>query len=203
MAVVQPLFPVNLWIENYKEELTDDVILFIENQKWNNNSPSFGNSKSIDHRILENDKLSNIKRLIEQNVTSYAKDVMGYTDVDFYITQSWANKNEPEQVHQRHNHPNSIISGVFYIKCPEHCPAITFVNDTIFTRTIHINTATTKYNGQHADVYPDVGDLLIFPSSLSHSVGIYTGESARISIAFNTFVRGVLGDDGQLTRLEL
>jgi uncharacterized protein (TIGR02466 family) len=203
MATIHPLFPVNLWTENYKEEITDDIILFIENQDWMKTATPFENSKTINHRILENEKLANIKRLIEQGVTDYAKNVIGYTDVDFYITQSWANKNEPEEVHTRHNHANSIISGVFYIKCPQYCPAIKFYIDSPFVRTIHINTTPTQYNNDTAEVYPDVGDLLIFPSGLSHSVGINTGTSARISIAFNTFVRGVLGNDTQLTRLEL
>ena len=45
--------------------------------------------------------------------------------------------------------------------------------------------------------------LVIFPSSLMHNVPTVKSDQVRISLAFNTFVKGVLGKDDQLSRVNL
>ena len=46
------------------------------------------------------------------------------------------------------------------------------------------------------------GDVIMFPSSLTHMVQTVDGEE-RISIAFNTFLKGTVGDTNDLTELML
>jgi uncharacterized protein (TIGR02466 family) len=210
MAIIQPLFPINIWVENYKDNVTEDVIDFIKNQNWVKNSfgdiedlQKFKNSRSSNYHILENSIMSNIKHIIELNVNEYSRGVLGYKDVDFYITQSWCNKNELNEHHHEHNHPNSIISGVLYICCGNDTPSIKFVKDRDLNRTIQINKNITEYNQEIIPFYPEVGDLLIFPSSLSHSVGTNKSSIPRISISFNTFIHGTLGNEVSLNKLEL
>jgi len=211
MANIQPIFPINIWVENYKDKVTKDIIDFIKNQSWTKNHADseieelkkIRNSRSNDTYILENAIMSNIKQIIELNVNEYAKGVLGYKDVDFYITQSWCNKNELNERHHKHNHPNSIISGVFYIRCDSDSPSIRFFKYFDLNRTIDINKNVTEYNQEIIPFYPEVGDLLIFPSSLSHDVVANTSSTPRISISFNTFIHGTLGNGISLTELEL
>ena len=47
------------------------------------------------------------------------------------------------------------------------------------------------------------GDLVLFPSSFQHEVPQTTSKETRISIAFNTFIRGYLGDETSSTALYL
>jgi uncharacterized protein (TIGR02466 family) len=210
MAIIQPIFPINIWKENYKDKLSDDVINFVKNQDWikniNGDEPEaivkVRNSRSSDRYILENEVMSSIKYFIELNVNEYAKNVLGYKDVDFYITQSWGNKNELNECHHKHNHPNSIISGVFYICCDDNS-CIKFFKDFDLIRTIHINKNQTEYNQDIVRFYPEAGDLLIFPSMLTHSVSMNNSNVSRISVSFNTFVHGTLGDEVSLNELEL
>jgi hypothetical protein len=35
-------------------------------------------------------------------------------NIELYITQSWLNYTEENQYHHRHEHPNSVVSGVLY-----------------------------------------------------------------------------------------
>ena len=46
------------------------------------------------------------------------------------------------------------------------------------------------------------GDLMLFPSSLTHMVETVQGED-RVSLAFNTFPVGYVGDESSLTALHL
>ena len=47
------------------------------------------------------------------------------------------------------------------------------------------------------------GDLIIFPSHMTHSVNKSTSQKTRISLSFNTFVSGHWGDRASLTYLKL
>ena len=44
-------------------------------------------------------------------------------------------------------------------------------------------------------------DIILFPSSLTHSVEPVTSDETRISLAFNSFIKGVLGNNSELTEL--
>ena len=40
-------------------------------------------------------------------------------NVSLDVTQSWANFTQKGQYHHKHNHSNSVLSGVFYVKADE------------------------------------------------------------------------------------
>jgi hypothetical protein len=43
----------------------------------------------------------------------------------------------------------------------------------------------------------------MFPSELQHMVEQKEGKNLRTSLAFNTFIRGDIGNNGELTELKL
>ena len=47
------------------------------------------------------------------------------------------------------------------------------------------------------------GNIILFPSSLNHGVKQKEGKNTRVSLSFNTFVKGVLGKAEQATELRL
>jgi hypothetical protein len=47
------------------------------------------------------------------------------------------------------------------------------------------------------------GKLILFPSSLTHMVPEVKGDDVRISLSFNTFPVGVVGEEMDLTGLKL
>lgn len=47
------------------------------------------------------------------------------------------------------------------------------------------------------------GTLILFPSSLTHMVQAVEGEQTRISLSFNTFPVGLVGEEIDLTGLKL
>ena len=49
----------------------------------------------------------------------------------------------------------------------------------------------------------ETGDLIMFPSSTTHQVETKQGNNTRISLAFNTFYKGSVGSNFQLTELIL
>lgn len=47
------------------------------------------------------------------------------------------------------------------------------------------------------------GDLVLFPSHLQHMVETVQGEQTRISLSFNTFPVGLVGEEVDLTGLRV
>ena len=85
------------------------------------------------------------------------------------ITQCWANRNPKGSKHHEHVHPNSIISGVMYFQINEKLPPISFAKD----RQDSMKLDPIKYNHVNSESFMlpcKPGELILFPSNLSHSV---------------------------------
>jgi uncharacterized protein (TIGR02466 family) len=122
------------------------------------------------------------------------------TNVSLKITQSWANYAKNGQEHTTHLHQNSIISGVFYVNTNQNDKIIFYRN----TSLRHFKIETEEYNSWNSDELwfsSEEGNLLLFPSLLAHRVPEVIGEKERISISFNSFFSGEIGDDRNLTQL--
>jgi len=164
-----------------------------------------GNLTSNDSYIF-NGKLKNIKQFCEQQLKIYVKEIINpKEELDFYITQSWLNITKPGDQHHEHFHSNSIISGVFYISTEED-DKITFTDPIVKIKGL-ITFELKEYNTWNSTVwhFPSISnELILFPSWLTH--GVEPNEKAttdRISISFNTFVKGTLGKHRDLTELIL
>ncbi len=122
-------------------------------------------------------------------------------DCEIYITESWMNKTEKGQSHHRHWHPNSILSGIVSISTEAAGGATIFITsgyDTIEYDIIEPNL----YNSKRWGINLNSGDMLIFPSAVEHLVEEYQGDTPRITLSFNTFVKGFV-NKSPLTRLKI
>jgi predicted 2-oxoglutarate/Fe(II)-dependent dioxygenase YbiX len=60
-----------------------------------------------------------------------------------------------------------------------------------------------NYNSNDVAILVESGDLLLFPSKFMHEVPPTISKETRISVSFNTFIRGNLGDENSSTALYL
>ena len=132
-----------------------------------------------------------IMTFFEKSINTYSKKVLGVDtqDLNYRITQSWINICSPNASHHQHTHPNSFISGVFYIKVNSGSDKITFINEIIQKREIKIEKEVefNSFNSSEWSHYVRRGELILFPSYLTHYVPPVEGESDRISLSFNVF----------------
>ena len=202
---IHGVFPTPVYIVKRDTNLTNkeekEIRKIIKEGMYKN----AGNSTSNNSYIF-NDKLKNIKQFCEEQLNIYVKEVINpREELDFYITQSWLNITKPGGYHHGHSHQNSIISGVFYITTEED-DKITFTDPNNKVREL-IKFEFKEFNLWNSATWffpSNNNELLLFPSWLNHKVD--TNEKAttdRISISFNTFVRGTLGSRKELTELIL
>ena len=198
---IDNLFPIPIGWYHHKEGLTKTEKKFlIEDQE---EKPNEGNTTSKFRRILHDKKCENLRQFIEESVENYFDQVYKpKMDVEPYITQSWCNYSKKGQWHHKHAHPNSFVSGVFYVQAD--------VTDKIMfyhpNRYRPINIAARDFNCYNSESWwygVQTGLLVLFPSSLEHHVPPVESEQTRISLSFNTFLKGMVGDNDSLTGLEI
>lgn len=168
----------------------------------------YKNFSSTNHNILELSHYSEIKSRIIEGLDAYVNEVMCIDKKhSFYLTQSWLNINPPETAHHRHNHSNSIISGVYYIETDE-TDSITFSSNSnaniTSNETLAIDVAEYNLaNSRNWTVPVCTNGILYFPSTTLHEVSANTSDKTRISLAFNVFVKGQFGNNENLNELHL
>ena len=201
--IVHQLFPQPIYSSKLDRALTKKELKTISQYKKETNSNA-GNMTSSENYVLENKALNNLKKDLHTKVMDYFDKVICTDNLMApYITQSWINYTKSDQFHHKHNHPNSLVSGIFYISADKEVDSITFHKAFLEDR---IKLNTTKYNmfNSSSCTFPvETGELLLFRSSLVHGVGKKKGNNTRISLSFNVFIKGTIGDNKSLTELVL
>jgi uncharacterized protein (TIGR02466 family) len=191
-ASLELLFPVGIYKSKVDYTLSKEETNKIKNGKYTE-----GHNKTysdFDFRFLDNPIFANLKKELQVHVNNYTKDIFKY-DAEVYITQSWLNVNPPGSSHTIHNHSNSVFSGVYYITLPKGVPFLTFYSP--IKHMFHFTpTEWNTYNSNAWTIGLEEKDVVIFPSTIQHEVLTNTTNADRICIAFNTFVRGYIGDKG-------
>ena len=201
--IIHPLFPQPVYFSKLERELTKEELKVADEYK-KKTYPSVGNTISNANYILENKTLKNLKKDLHTKVMDYFNEVVCTSNsIIPYITQSWINYTETNQFHHKHSHFNSYVSGVFYIDAQKKVDSITFYKPNA-DETIRLNV--TKYNPFNSTswLFPvETGNIFLFRSFLMHGVDKKKGTNTRISLSFNVFIKGTLGDKKEVTELVL
>tara|TARA_R110002012_G_scaffold260037_1_gene441695 strand:- start:134 stop:757 length:624 start_codon:yes stop_codon:yes gene_type:complete len=204
-AVIQNLFPTPIYITNIDRPFTKQELQFVNEQKkiCNNNQ---GNINTKDNYILNRKQFKNIKNFLDKHCKEYLETIIcPKNNIELYITQSWLNYTETNQYHHKHEHPNSIVSGVLYFNSDIKNDKILFTTGKGYEQ-IKPEIDKTKFNLWNSGTWwfpVETGNLFMFPSSTTHQVETKKGNNTRISLAFNTFYKGTIGSNSDLTELIL
>ena len=199
---IHNMFPTGIIRYHMDREFTADEIDFANYNKTSTYQNS-GNVTSAEKYVLRNQRMNDVTSFIYSAIKIYVDNIIKPSNnVEFYITQSWFNYTTPFGHHHAHNHGNSIISGVLYFNADQNFDNITFFNPRK-ERIVFSHNEYTQYNSNSWMMPASTGMMYLFPSDLFHEVTMKAGENERISLAFNVFAKGHLGNEDQLTSLYL
>jgi len=201
---VTGIFPTPVYGALNVKQITKLELDFVEEQKSKVRIIE-SNSSSIDNYILEQPIFKDLKNIFEQHLEEYLKKIICpvETNIEIYITQSWLNYTTVNQNHHAHYHANSFLSGVFYFKGDKEIDRISFQKPSQPGLLQVPSKQPNVYNIVNCNLEVDKATLLIFPSTIVHYVEQKKDDNERISLAFNTFVRGNIGHSNSLTQLKL
>jgi len=109
---------------------------------------------------------------------------------DLAVTGCWANVNPPGLSHNAHNHPNNLLSGVYYVATGKGADSITFLDPRpqvlqVLPRFLEQN----QLNATELSLPAPEGRLLLFPGWAVHAVPTNRSNRERVSISFNLMFR--------------
>jgi uncharacterized protein (TIGR02466 family) len=199
--MLHTLFPTPVYFSNVEisDKETDEVF----NTTYHTN---VGNSCSDEFSVLE--KMPKLKTEVQKHIDHYVNEVINpdyieQSDLKFEITYSWSNITESDQYHHSHSHANSFISGVVYIEATEGLDSIEFFKEG-YQQLIIKPKDYNLWNSFSWKFGVKTGNIALFPSHLTHAVNQRPeGSPRRISIAFNVFPRGTIGDGYLPTKVSL
>ncbi len=176
------------------EDLIDGVVMLAEGdeagQQWCEEQgylgyTSYASLNDLPQRISAFGKLE--KRLVKA-ANAYAKE-LGFELGSHKLSMDsfWVNVLDPGAGHSGHIHPNSVLSGTFYLDLPEGASAIRFEDPRL---AFMMNSPPQKADIA-ADLkrfiyfQPQVGQALFWESWLRHEVLVNMADEPRLSISFN------------------
>jgi uncharacterized protein (TIGR02466 family) len=194
-------YPVMVCAKNY--EFSSSEKNYISELEMTNNA---GNQMSKNDKILDSKELSDLKLFIDEQIVIFKKNLLRMKDAnEIYITQSWVNCSKPSQFHPKHKHHNSVISGVMFLdeNIDESLPPIRF-HRTLEMFPLEFEFDDLNESNAGCRSFETVqGGLILFPSLLEHDVARNESDRVRTSISFNTYVRGAVGSDRNLTQVNI
>ncbi len=136
---------------------------------------------------------STISKMFPIAASNYAKQVGADIDIADYEFEAnaWVNINKKGGFNSIHTHGRFHISGVYYVKQPAvkagQSGMIEFVNSR-FDHHIYQELNTNAF-APKVSMRPKAGEMIVFPSTLLHSVYPNDSDEERITIAWNLIFR--------------
>jgi uncharacterized protein (TIGR02466 family) len=194
------LFPKVLGVSNESYKINEDELSFIKNLERRIIST---NLVTYNQNILDLPELKNLKSWLQENINVYFFDVLQIKNIDeIYITQSWSNITEKGQNHNLHHHQNSIVSGVMHFDDNDSNLNFYSEDETPYLFDFSYKSRN-EFNSSCWSFPTQKNKLFLFPSKLYHNVHTQIKNSDRISLAFNTWIKGFVGEEDNSNLLKI
>ena len=188
-------FPTPIYIADIKhptlnQELERDIIAWSKQDKGivRTNVQGWHSTTNM-HELPQFKKL--VDMLYECQRTVYQQE---HYESEPFLGYMWANINPPGGMNRAHQHPNSLWSGVYYIKAPKNSGHLKIDDPRASAalsrpRQKSNNLPPRLYRETHYE--PIAGRCIMFPSWLMHCVDPNQSNDIRISVSFNFLQKGM------------
>ena len=134
-------------------------------------------------------------QLLVNELNTMCKEVFNeeWLDREPVLGNMWANINPKDGMNQPHIHPNSLFSGVYYVKSNPQAGRLKIYDPRAGVQIVMPNRKDgkpPKHLWRDANIDPIPGRIIIFPAWLWHSVEPNQSDDLRISISFNFIQHG-------------
>lgn len=159
-------------------------------QKWSlkNGYAGYTSYSSLDDLPWRYPAVKQLKAHLDRHAKAYAKLLewdLGGRKLE--LDNLWINVLDPGGMHGSHIHPNSVISGTYYVEIPDGASALRFEDPRLGL----MMAAPPRKPKAARELLPSIalapkpGTLLLWESWLRHEVTLNRAETERISISFN------------------
>ena len=200
--LASPLFPSMVWTVLFDDRQAFNASVLALAYKMRDSDPEgvantniMGWQSKYNLQQLEefrgvNDRILSVCRQIGES-QNFAPNLQ-------YRHQAWINISPPGASNRIHMHPNSHLSGVYYVSLDAPGCGSIFFRDPRAAATMMRPPVTkeTHFTASEVRMRPEEGRMYVFPSWLEHGVETNQSERDRISMSFNVQVSDRSTADG-------
>lgn len=151
-------------------------------------------SAIVDNGVSSHNIESDIIHSVDSAVPGFAQRIQSaldeyaqaYRQTSLHVSNSWYSIQNQGSILKQHLHSNSIASAVVYVNSDKHAAPIYFDNPNRFVQYTNQVQQVNELNFEYYYFDAVAGDMLIFPSWLSHGSFYQKNESqGRTIISLN------------------
>jgi uncharacterized protein (TIGR02466 family) len=159
-------------------------------QKWceKHGYPGYTSYASLNDLPWRFPEFARLERILNRHALAFAKslhwDLRGNVPL---VDSLWVNVLPEGGSHTSHIHPNSVISGTYYVCLPEGAGPIVYEDPRLgfmMAAPPRKDSAPRPFQ-VHVPIHPQPGTLVLWESWLRHEVPLNKAEGNRISVSFN------------------
>ena len=185
-----PIYILDIKDKNLNAQLEKDVISWMNQDKGVIRTNIKGWHSTTDmHERPEFKRLANA--LYEAQKKIYIEE---HLESEPVLGNMWANVNPPGGMNRAHQHPNSLWSGVYYIKAEEKSGQLKIDDPRAAASMVRPKQKSDKVPSRlwrETHYEPIAGRCIMFPSWLTHCVDPNESNDIRISVSFNFLQKGM------------
>ena len=185
--IKEGFFPTLIYAEDFKlntNELAQNII------NWSKQNPGLKKTNVNGwHSETDMHQKPEYKPLVDE-LFKMVHQVFNaeFLDKQPVLGNMWANINYKGGYNKPHVHPNSVFSGVYYVKTPPKCGNLVCNDPRPGIQTCmpsRKKEEPPKYLWREVHLQPQENRALIFPAWLWHNVQPNESNDIRISVSFN------------------
>ena len=193
--ITEYYFPTPVYIQKIPN--AEELNFYLEKNilQWNKKDPKGVNKTNVNGWHSETDMNKReeynplTKQLFNMQEEIFEKEYLTEKPV---LGNMWANINYPGGYNRPHLHPNSLFSGVYWIKAPEKSGNLMLYEPRQGAQCTMPNRKKGKVPPElwrEVHYKPKEGMIIMFPSWLWHEVQPNNSNDIRISVSFNFLQR--------------
>lgn len=191
------LFSTFVYQDKIKFDLKDLKQEILQIQKadekgleWSKNNylNGYTSYSSFDQLHRMSSTFESLQKKIDSHVNKYIKSLNYEISKNSLCMQNfWINIMPTNTIHTAHIHPQSVISGTYYVEIPKNASVIKFEDPRLgfFMNAPSVKQNSPKEFQRFYSIEPKNGDVVLFESWLKHEVPLNRAKTSRISVSFN------------------
>lgn len=159
-------------------------------QHWSdeNNYGGYTSYASLNDLTWRMPEFAQLEPHLIQHANQFGREIqLKLSNTEFVLDSIWVNILEPGGAHCAHIHPNSVLSGTYYVDIYGDSSAIRFEDPRLpmmMAAPPRLANAAMD-NRTFVEIKPKAGMLLLWESWLRHEVPVNVSDHHRISVSFN------------------
>ncbi len=159
-------------------------------QRWSkeNNYQGYTSYASLDDLPKRDPEFSTLKQVLDKHAMAFARELhLDLSGGKLKLDSIWVNVLEPGGVHTSHIHPQSVLSGTYYVDVPAGASALKLEDPRHPMMMAAPGRLADAPEAERSFVYvaPKSGDVLMWESFVRHEVPMNTAKKSRVSVSFN------------------